>query len=317
MAKHGAIALSLALISSLYGGTVHGFTLLSEDEKAVSCSDRESPPAFVVAQEGAAGDNRGRSSGQEQPSYAVEPVFSLEFPTVLVKDAVYAATSPFGWDKKDWLLLGAGIAAVAAVSFADTHVRNQVLRIQSASGLDAAGQIRRFGGTYSFATLGLFLAGGEIFGKPTATAVFIDGAAASLISGGITLGLKYAVGRARPSADLGNSFYQPFSGKEQSFPSGEVTQAFAVASVIATHYDELWIKIASYGIATLVGMARMYRDEHWASDAFAGALVGTAVGIALVHFNDRRRSKPERQTRFLIAPLMAGNATGVGMVMIY
>lgn len=247
----------------------------------------------------------------------MEPVFSLEFPKVLVEDVVYAATSPFRWDKKDWLMLGAGIAAVAAVSLADTHVRNQIQHLQNASANDAASQIRKFGGIYSYAVLGLFLAGGETFGNSTATAVFIDGAAATLISGGIAQGLKYAVGRARPNTDEGNAYYLPFSTKEQSFPSGETTQAFAVASVIASHYDELWIKVTSYGIATLVGMARMYEDAHWASDALAGALIGTAVGIALVHFNDKRRSKPEKRTRFLITPLIAGNATGVGMVLIY
>ena len=83
-------------------------------------------------------------------------------------------------------MLGAGITAVAAVSLADTSVRSQIRHLQNTSASDAASQIRRFGGAYSIATLGLFLAGGEIFDKPAARAVFIDGAAASLITVGIT-----------------------------------------------------------------------------------------------------------------------------------
>ena len=51
--------------------------------------------------------------------------------------------------------------------------------------------------------------------------------------------------------------FHPFPNSERSFPSGEATQAFAVASVIAAHYDGLWIKISSYSIASLVGMARI------------------------------------------------------------
>ncbi len=308
MARSTQIVLSLVLILSLFNGagvgTAHGFTLLSGDEKA------------GFAQQGTGGDNQPRLSPQEQ-SYTVEPVFSLEFPKVIVRDVVHAATSPFRWDRKDWLIFGVGLGAVAAASFADTHVRNQIRHIQNASAYDAAKQIRQFGGIYSIGVLGLFLAGGELFDKPTARAVFIDGASASLVTLGITTGLKYLVGRARPNADEGNAYYQPFSNKGGSFPSGETAQAFAVASVIASHYDEPWIKVASYGFASLVGMARMYQDAHWLSGATAGALIGTAVGISLVRFNDKRRSNPEKKTSFLITPLIDRNMTGVGITLIY
>ena len=87
--------------------------------------------------------------------------------------------------------------------------------------------------------------------------------------------------------------------------------------MIASHYDELWVKSAAYSVATLVGMARMYEDAHWLSGATAGALSGTAVGVSMVHFNDKRRSKPEEQTRFLITPLIAGNVAGVGVALVY
>jgi hypothetical protein len=65
-----------------------------------------------------------------------------------------------------------------------------------------------------------------------------------------------------------------------------------------------------------VGLARIYQDAHWTSDAAAGALIGTAVGTAVAHFNDRRRSNPEKQTSFLIAPLVARNTTGLGIMII-
>ena len=247
----------------------------------------------------------------------MEPIFSVEFPKTLVRDVVYAVTAPARWDVKDWLILGAGVAGVAAISLADSKVRTQVQHIQNGSATDVAKEIRQFGGPYSYGVLGLFLAGGEALKDDTAKAVFIDGAAATLISGGITLGLKYAVGRDRPGAEMGNDYFKPFSSGSQSFPSGETTQAFAVASVIASHYDDLWIKVASYGVASLVGMARIYEDAHWTSDALAGALVGTAVGVAIVHFNDKRRSNPEKKTQYLITPIMAANTTGVGITVIY
>ena len=103
------------------------------------------------------------------------------------------------------------MAGVAAVSLADSDVRTQVQHIQNASALNVASQIRQFGGPYSYGVLGLFLAGGEAFDNGPAKAVFIDGAGATLVSGGIGLGLKYGVGRNRPGQERGNSYFQPFS----------------------------------------------------------------------------------------------------------
>lgn len=247
-------------------------------------------------------------------TYQVEPVFSPEFPKTLARDVGYAATSPGRWGKKEWLTLGLGTAGVVAVGFADRSVHQQVQHIQNDSANDVAGEIRHFGGAYAYGTLGLFLAGGEVFDSPRAKATFIDGAAASLVSGGIALALKYAVGRSRPSDEVNTDRFQPFGGEGQSFPSGETTQAFAVASAVAAHYDELWIKASAYGVASLVGFARIYQNGHWASDVVAGALIGAVVGHAMVRFNDRRREKPGDHVAISIEPLSVRGGTGVCLV---
>ncbi len=294
----------LTLFLLLHVATAHGFSFLPVEEAP-------GPVPYTLA------SNDEQEPAQSGGGYRVEPILSLEFPKTLLRDLAWAVTSPARWDGKDWLILGAGVAAVAAVSLADTHVRNQVQHLQDNSATDVAKQIRQFGGPYSYGVLGLFLASGEVFDNGPAKAVFIDGAAATLISGGIALGLKYAVGRDRPPAERGNNYFQPFSNSSASFPSGETTQAFAVASVIASHYDEFWIKGASYGVASLVGMARIYQDAHWTSDAFAGALIGTAVGTAITHFNDKRRKDPEQKRTYLITPLVARNSSGMGLVVLY
>lgn len=316
MAGRILIAVFLTVVLSLHVGAAHEFSLLPAEEAAGVYSTERVPYALLALNEQSPSstDSATPFGGQ---TYAVEPIFSLEFPKTLVRDVVYAVTSPARWDGKDWLILGAGVAGVAALSLADNQVRTQVQHIQNASALNVASQIRQFGGPYSYGVLGLFFAGGEAFDNPVAKAVFIDGAAATLVSGGISLGLKYGVGQYRPGQERGNSYFQPFSNSNSSFPSGEATQAFAVASVIASHYDELWIKGASYGVASLVGMARIYEDAHWTSDALAGALIGTAVGIAIVRFNDKRRSNPEKKTQFLITPIMAANTAGVGIIVVY
>jgi len=75
------------------------------------------------------------------------------------------------------------------------------------------------------------------------------------------------------------------------------------------------VKIASYGIAGLVGMSRMYEDAHWFSDAAAGAAIGTAVGIAIVHFNEKRRANHEKKTDWFVAPFFARGSGGLTFVL--
>ena len=57
--------------------------------------------------------------------------------------------------------------------------------------------------------------------------------------------------------------------------------SFAIASVIAREYDATWVKVSAYGVAALVGTARMYSGAHYISDVVAGALIGTTVGTMI------------------------------------
>ncbi|HME44204.1 MAG TPA: phosphatase PAP2 family protein [Syntrophorhabdales bacterium] len=254
---------------------------------------------------------------QPQERGTTESLFSLDFPKLLLRDTWYVLTSPVHWDAHDWLTFSVATLGVGAVAFLDHPIQTQVQRNQNSSTNNLADDIRCFGGACSFGVLGLFYAGGAYFHDDVAKAVAIDGGAASLVASGIIAPtLKWAVGRARPDAGLGNHYFTPFSGSNESFPSGETTQAFAVASVIAAHYDELWVKVSSYGIASLVGMARIYENGHWTSDALAGALIGTAVGTAIVHFNEKRRKDKKEEMGFLITPLLARGTAGIAITLV-
>jgi undecaprenyl-diphosphatase len=61
-----------------------------------------------------------------------------------------------------------------------------------------------------------------------------------------------------------------------SFPSGHTITTFALAVVLAKGYPS-W-KIPIYGLACLIGFSRIYLDSHFASDVFAGAVLGVWVG---------------------------------------
>jgi membrane-associated phospholipid phosphatase len=96
------------------------------------------------------------------------------------------------------------------------------------------------------------------------------------------------VGRSRPIDEHGPFSFDSFHG-EHSFPSGHATQAFAGASVIATHYDSMWVGAVSYGAAALIGLSRIEGDAHWTSDVLAGAMLGIGIGHALVGWNALER----------------------------
>ena len=111
----------------------------------------------------------------------------------------------------------------------------------------------------------------------------------------VSTGMKVFFGRARPFVDFTNNYdFQLFRGlrddKYRSFPSGHSTNAFAFASTVSRETEMWWPKsrwyIGSvmYGGAALVGLSRMYNNQHWASDVIGGAAVGTIIGLKVVKF---------------------------------
>ncbi|HJW72521.1 MAG TPA: phosphatase PAP2 family protein [Geothrix sp.] len=62
-----------------------------------------------------------------------------------------------------------------------------------------------------------------------------------------------------------------------------------VAEVSAEHDPEPWVQWFAFGLATLVGAARIERNAHFASDVVGGALIGTLRGRTTVRRNQERR----------------------------
>jgi membrane-associated phospholipid phosphatase len=87
---------------------------------------------------------------------------------------------------------------------------------------------------------------------------------------------KYAVGRARPADELGNSSFNGFTSEaaQSSFASNHVALAFALATPFAQQYGNPWW----YALAATSGLGRVQSREHWMSDTVAGGLMGYAIG---------------------------------------
>jgi membrane-associated phospholipid phosphatase len=79
-----------------------------------------------------------------------------------------------------------------------------------------------------------------------------------------------------------------------SFPSGDVTIAFAQSSVLASEISFWPATVALYGLAATTAFQRVHRDQHWFSDIVGGAVWGTAVGLGVVYVNHRPLSSHAR-----------------------
>jgi len=137
---------------------------------------------------------------------------------------------------------------------------------------------------------------GRVTGSRRMGAMGLYSTEAIVVSGAGTGLIKGIAGRARPYLNDNDpdSFVldRGFHGGDSSFPSGHATAAFATAAVVSGESARWWpnaarvITPAAYGSATLVALARIYSNKHWASDVIMGAGIGTLTGLAVVHFNE-------------------------------
>jgi membrane-associated phospholipid phosphatase len=232
---------------------------------------------------------------QDAPSTATTPapaivappcLFCRAYPSLLVHDTGAVLTAPLRWEEPEWKLFArdAGIV-LGSMLVLDEAAQNIAQHNRDGATEPVARFFEPLGTHYSFAVLGAFYVEGVALEDTTAVAVVRDGLTSSIIAAGIiTPVLKIATGRSRPRENQGAHDFHPFSGR-QSFPSGHTTQAFAVASVIAEHYESPWVDAASYGAASIVGYARILHNAHFLSDVLAGAMIGTAVGKYVVKLN--------------------------------
>lgn len=114
------------------------------------------------------------------------------------------------------------------------------------------------------------------------------------INGGIVLFLKWASGRPRPQYDPAtdstprdkefnfNITQQSLTSDRWRWASGHTSSMFAMVSAFYGFYpDKIWIAVAGYPTAAVMGMAMVTGGYHWSSDVAAGAIIGTIVGLTV------------------------------------
>ena len=130
---------------------------------------------------------------------------------------------------------------------------------------------------------------------------------ALLISNGIKEWIKLLVYRARPYM-----YYDDYPQEKVddgdwncSFPSGHTANAFTGAAFTSMVFcqcfpDSKWkyaVTGTAFGIAALTAGLRMASGNHFFTDVFAGALIGTACGFAIPYMHTKLfYSKFERKS---------------------
>jgi len=190
-------------------------------------------------------------------------------------------TSPLRVSGKDACWLGGLAAGGLLVYSADGQLRRGFAKNQSGLNDDLASGLEKLGnGAYEMGLLGFYGGLSYLLNKPEGSRTAVLGLQAFLAANAAGTLVKVSAGRARPYAGSGKGIFRPFKMKTAytSFPSGHTTSVFAIASVFARRSDSAVVSVLAYALASGTALERVYDDKHWASDVFAGAALGTAVG---------------------------------------
>lgn len=120
----------------------------------------------------------------------------------------------------------------------------------------------------------LGLAGAALDGDEGRARRWLRGCGVVVGAYGVNFAVKLAVRRGRPELPELPPLTPTVS--RLSFPSAHATTSFAAAAA----YRGLAPSRALYGAALLFALTRPYLGVHYPSDVVAGALLGTALGLA-------------------------------------
>jgi membrane-associated phospholipid phosphatase len=121
--------------------------------------------------------------------------------------------------------------------------------------------------------------------------------------------IRGPLGRTRPSGDsipnpeFGDQYeFKFFKGfthfQQRAFPSIHSSSGFAAASALVAEIkwrdpSAVWyVAVPAYALALTPGFSRMYLGQHWASDIFAGAFLGTFYGWRIVDYSHEHPTTP-------------------------
>ena len=228
--------------------------------------------------------------------------------------------------RSDLYVAGAFAAVTVALLPLDRHF-SQELRteglLQNRTVSWFADQGRWIGGPGMLIIGGSMYAAGRVGGIPKLAEIALHGTEAVVVGQAFSNVIKNLAGRARPFAAADTNahdfdFGRGFQSRDfKSFPSGHATSAFAGAAAVVAETNEWWphttwyVAPVMFGGATMVGLSRMYHEQHWASDIVMGAAIGTFAGLKTVRFNHTRTGN--KVDRILLGTRVTPTANGAAL----
>jgi len=213
-------------------------------------------------------------------------------------------SSPFHFNKNDLLKFGMSSGSTAGAFLLDKSIKSFAQSNRFSEGDIFFSHDKYFVEITGTASLITYIYGLSI-DNPKTRSVGLQLTEAFIAQGAIVSVIKMITGRARPFNADDNILFSPFSfeWENTSFPSGHTSTAFSLAVVLSKNSDNIYTKIASYSLATLVGFGRIYNNHHWFSDVVAGAILGYAIGEFVVNNETNNYSeKPSPPVLHIVIP---------------
>ncbi len=192
-------------------------------------------------------------------------------------------TSPARWNRSDWLKASLVTGVAVGLYTQDDHTQRWVQKHKNATTANLFEDTRKLSLISISALVGLG-AYGYISSDDKARTTFLLSTESFVITSIFVQGLKRTTGRHRPYTGDPHDTWSGFTSKGDyfSFPSGDTSSAFAIASVVAGEYDNMIVPPLVYGVSTLIALKRLHNNGHWSSDVFVASALGYFTGKAVL-----------------------------------
>ena len=213
------------------------------------------------------------------------------------RDGGKVYTSPLHWSGKDWLKVLAFSGSAIAIHQIDEPLNNMIYRNSAPFIKVFSNTLKPFGNAlYILPALGATYIYAHTTDKDNLSGFTITAGKAVIITNAIATWTKVLAHRHRPYDDTPskpNQWDGPRADlKNDSFFSSHTATAFSLATVVASTYaDHKWVPPVAYTMASLIGVARITGNYHWATDVFVGAVIGYSVGKLVYKLNRSKKIK--------------------------
>jgi membrane-associated phospholipid phosphatase len=246
-------------------------------------------PVFASADETASSPTSTvREDILPQPATNEIPVeFNKDYIKGYFTDFTNILTSPARWDASDWLTATLVTGVAVGLYENDEKIQRWIQDHKTTTMSEIGDNVTDLGhGKYTPVVIGGMYLYGYLADDGKARKTALLSVESFILTGVFVQTLKYSTRRHRPNT---GDPYHTFDGPSRhsttansSFPSGHSSSAFAVATVIASEYDNTAVQILAYGVATISALNRVMHNAHWSSDTAVGAAIGYFTGKAIV-----------------------------------